>query len=84
MLWSHLLLAAMLAAIGVVVTAKAWRDILHIVARDEEASHIYLLPLVLGWRAWGRRGRLKHCVRRALWVWPLMGLGRWVRWALGV
>lgn len=43
---------------GVIATRGAWEDILHIALRDEESSHIWLVPLLAGWLAWIRRKEL--------------------------
>ncbi|MEX0652480.1 MAG: exosortase/archaeosortase family protein [Phycisphaeraceae bacterium] len=48
-----LLLAAVAAA------WPAWADMVHIARRDEEASHIWLVPVVAAWLAWVRRDRLR-------------------------
>ena len=49
--WSgwHVLGLLLLVEAGFVVTADAWSDIFRIAARDEEASHIFLVPLVASW-----------------------------------
>lgn len=57
----RLALAALLPALGVLATLDAWRDIVHIAYRDEEANHIFLIPLVVAWLVWVRRRRLAHC-----------------------
>ena len=51
---------AMLLA-GIAATRDAWADILLIAMRDEEASHIFLVPIVFGWLIWCRRERLRLC-----------------------
>jgi exosortase len=81
--WSHLAGAFALAAFGVMVTRDAWLDIIHIVQRDEESSHIYLVPLVVAWLAWVRRSRLKHCDHRGLWIGPLMAAAGWLCYSMG-
>jgi len=39
---------------------QAWFDIFHIAARDEEASHIFLVPLIAVWLVWIRRSRFRN------------------------
>jgi exosortase len=39
---------------------EAWADILAIGWRDQEQSHIILVPIVAAWMAWIRRARLRH------------------------
>jgi len=57
----HLFALIGLVAIGFYVTFDAWLDIFLIATRDQEASHIFLVPIVAGWLAWVRRGRFRHC-----------------------
>lgn len=57
----HILLAVLLAAVGVYATREAWIDIYHIASTDEEYSHIFLVPIVLAWLVWVRRMRVRHC-----------------------
>jgi exosortase len=64
--------AAVLGVLGVVVTFPAWADIFNIAYRDEEASHIFLVPLVMGWLVWVRRGRFRHCQPRGTFIGPLL------------
>ena len=48
----HLLIAMSLIGIAVLVTSDAWDDLLHIAARDEESSQIWLVPIAVVWLAW--------------------------------
>ena len=57
----HLAGGMIMLAAGIVVTSDAWADILHIALRDEEASHIFLVPMVFVWLIWTRRVRLRQC-----------------------
>ena len=50
--------AALFVIAGIVATRGAWQDILHIALRDEESSHVWLVPLLAGWLAWIRRKEL--------------------------
>ena len=45
-------------------------DIVRIMARDEEQSHIFLVPLVAGWLLWLRRSRLRYVRLRPSLVGP--------------
>lgn len=60
--WSAWHLPAAVAAAGVVsaILADVWRDILRL-AGDEEASHIWLVPLAVVWLVLVRRGRFRQC-----------------------
>ncbi len=51
-------MAVLFAGAGVLATRGAWDDILHIALRDEESSHVWLVPLLAGWLAWIRRKEL--------------------------
>ena len=62
----------LLPLLGAVATYDAWADMLHIALRDEESSHAFLVPLVVGWLVWVRRRRLEHCRCRGMLVGPLI------------
>lgn len=71
--------AALLGVLGFIVTFAAWADIYQIAIKDEEASHIFLVPLVMAWLIWVRRGRFRHCQPRGTLIGPvLVALG----WAI--
>jgi exosortase len=57
----HALAAATMAALGVAATFPAWADIFEIAYKDEEYSHIFLVPLVAVWMVWVRRMRFRYC-----------------------
>jgi len=50
-----------MAALGVAATFPAWADIFDIAYKDEEYSHIFLVPLVALWMVWVRRMRFRYC-----------------------
>lgn len=52
-------LAASLAAVG--ITWAAWGDIYAIAKRDEESSHIFLVPVVALWMIVVRQSRFMRC-----------------------
>ena len=67
-----------LAFIGVLLTRDAWIDILHIAWRDEESSHIFLVPIAIIWLVRVRRHRLRFCRPNGSYLGPLMvGIG-WI------
>ena len=51
----HLIAALGMAALGVLSTLDAWKDIYTIARNDEEYSHIFLVPIVAIWMIWVRR-----------------------------
>ncbi len=57
----HLPAAVCMTLVGFAVTMDAWIDIAHIASVDEEASHIFLVPIVVAWLVWVRRGRIRQC-----------------------
>ena len=61
--WSmhHAIVAVVMGAMGVLATWDAWQDIARIAMKDEESSHIFLVPIVMGWLMWIRRRRLRQC-----------------------
>lgn len=67
----------LLAALGVAVASDAWADILQIALRDEESSQVLLVPFVVAWLVWVRRGRLADCPREATWIGPLLVAAGW-------
>lgn len=65
--------ALVLGALAVVATWGAWVDIVSIAWRDEESSHVLLVPVVVAWVAWTRRARLRQCRPEGSWV-ALLGV----------
>lgn len=61
--WSlGLLLTALVATIGAVaITWRAWEDIFRTATEDEEASHIFLVPVVFLWMFVVRQSRFQRC-----------------------
>jgi exosortase len=83
--WTPARLGAGLAlvAASVAVTFDAWKDIYRIASRDEEASHIFLVPVVAVWLFWTRRRRLRHFRPRESLFGPLMVLAGWALYSSG-
>lgn len=83
--WTIWHLYAALAMVGacVLVAGNAWADLSTIGLKDEESSHILLVPLVVLWLLWIRRGRFRTCEPRGRWIGTVMlGLG-WLLWSIG-
>src|SRR5690349_20666420 len=70
--WLHFAAAVVLGLIGVLVTFEAWTDIYTIATKDEEYSHIFIVPIVAGYLIWVRRMRFRHCRPSGTIVGPLM------------
>src|SRR5579859_3577916 len=71
------------AAVAVLVAGNAWYDMVHVARREEESSHIWLVPLVFVWLVWVRRSRLRTVVPGGRLVGTLLvGLG-WFLWSFG-
>ena len=79
----HLTASLVLVGLGVVVTADIWADLGHIALRDEESSHVWLVPIVAGWLVWFRRERLRDCPQRHTWIGPTVIAAGWLLSTVG-
>jgi exosortase len=70
----HLIWGVALAVMGVLVTSDAWRDLLSMALYDQEASQALLVPVIVAWLFWVRRGRLRHCHPVGQWIGPVIAL----------
>jgi exosortase len=61
--WSswHVGAATAMGAMAVVATSDAWSDIFLIARKNEEYSHIFLVPLVAAAMIYVRRARFRYC-----------------------
>jgi exosortase len=80
---AHFIGLALLSALGALVAFDAWRDMFYIARRDEESSHAFLVPIVIGWLFWVRRGRARHCRPVGLWIGPIVCLLGWFLYSVG-
>jgi len=76
-------LAAGLAALAVFACLDAWLDIIRIVRKDDEASHILLVWPVFAWLVWVRRRLLVDWKPQPSAVGFLIVLAGWGVWAFG-
>ena len=77
----HVVVAAALAALGIFVTREAWADLFNIAWRDEEYSHIFLVPLIAGWLVYVRRMRFRRLRHQGTWLGPiLLAIGWGLNW----
>jgi exosortase len=83
--WSmaRLGMACLLVAAGAWAIRGAWSDILHLAWRDEESSHIWLVPFLAAWLVWVRRDELSKIAPRSSWLGPALVAGGSMmsRWA---
>jgi exosortase len=73
----HVLAAAILGALGVLVTWDAWVEIFQYAWHDEEASHIFFVLPFAFWMIWVRRMRFRHCRPSGTIIGPLILVGGW-------
>ena len=64
-------------ALAILATLPAWLDIVHIAYADEEASQVFLVPIVVAWLIWVRRGRFRYCLPRPTFLGPLCVAAGW-------
>jgi exosortase len=75
--------ALVMALVGVLATRTAWQDIYFIAYNDQEASHIFLVPIVAAWMFWVRRARLRYCAPRGQMIGPPIVAIGWLFSTLG-
>jgi exosortase len=73
----------LLVAAGAWAIRGAWSDIFHLAWRDEESSHIWLVPFLAAWLVWVRRDELSKISPRSSWLGPMVVAGGWMlsRWS---
>ena len=77
----HLVGMYAFVAIGIAVTWSAWVEIFNTAAKDEESSHIFLVPLIAAWLIWVRRERFRFCYPTGQFVGPIfIAIGAVVGW----
>ena len=81
--YTHAAAAAGMAALGVLATLDAWRDILNIAWKDAEYSHVFLVPVVALWMVFARRLRIRHCKPIGTPLGVLVALGGWAVYTFG-
>lgn len=81
--WKHLVGALIMMIVAVWVAFPAWTDMYQIAMKDEEASHVLLVPIAVAWLIWVRRGRLRHCRAEATLLGTLLVFAGWITWSIG-
>ncbi len=79
----HLVAAVAMATLGVLATLPAWIDIHTIAMKDEESSHIFLVPFVAIWMVWVRRARVRYCRPTGQLLGPIIAAFGWMMAAYG-
>ncbi|MEM9372305.1 MAG: exosortase/archaeosortase family protein [Planctomycetota bacterium] len=69
---SRLSVLAVLALLAIWAGWSQWADIFTIAWRDEEASHILLVPPIMLWLIWVRRIRFRRSPPRFSWAGPVL------------
>jgi exosortase len=77
--WSvaRVLGALALTALAIGVWLDPWLDVHWIAMRDREATHIFLVPFVVGWIAWARREAIARATPRSTFLGPGVILLGW-------
>jgi exosortase len=75
--------ALVLVLASVAITFDAWKDIYRIASRDEESSHVFLVPVVVAWLFWVRRRRLRHFSPTQSLVGPVIVACGWLVHSVG-
>jgi exosortase len=81
--WWHLAGAVAMVAAAVFAAWGAWSDLLNIAMKDEEASHIFLVPIAVSWIVWVRREALRSCRPVGQSKGPMILAVGWVLWSFG-
>jgi exosortase len=71
------------AVVTVIIASNGWADLVGLAWRDEESSHVLLVPFAAAWIAWVRRARLAQCHLRARWVGTVVVALGWFLWSFG-
>lgn len=79
----HVVGAVFMACVGIAATWGSWVDIFNFALRDEEASHIFLVPIVAGWMAWVRQTRIRYCAPRGQYIGPIIVVAGWAIYGVG-
>lgn len=79
----HIIGACIMALFAIWITRDAWTDILRLASRDEESSHIWLVPPIALWLAWVRRKEVQTPRRSSVLAGPLLVLLGWFLYSFG-
>lgn len=79
----HVCAAVAMVAACVAVAGNAWADLATIGFKDEESSHVMLVPMVVIWLVWVRRQRIRICQPTGRWIGTVALAIGWVMWSVG-
>lgn len=79
----HVAAALALIAASVAVTWMAWSDMWQIAMKDEESSHILLVPVAVAWLVWVRRARFRQCRPQRSVLGAILVGAAWMFWSIG-
>jgi exosortase len=74
----HIGTLAVLVCLAIWAGWTQWSDIFTMAWRDEEASHILLVPPILLWLIWIRRIRFRRCPPNFSWIGPILIAAGWL------
>ena len=74
---AHGAIAVVLLILSIIPMHEAWADMAGIAWEDEESSHVLLVAPIAAWLAWIRRGRIRQCRPRGMWIGPAIILLGW-------
>jgi len=78
--WSmaRVAITCLLVAAGAWAIRGAWADTFRLAWRDEESSHIWLVPFLAAWLVWLRRNELSKISPHSSWLGPVLVAGGWM------
>jgi exosortase len=79
----HVASTVAMTLVGLIATWPSWADIFTLAVNDEEASHIFLVPIVAAWMAWVRQARIRYCAPRGQFIGPIIVALGWGLYAYG-
>ncbi len=81
--WSnrHIAAAIAMTLVGLVATRGAWAEIYHKATTNPELSHILLVPFIVAWLVYIRRGRWRQCQPDGQFIGPvIVAIGWYLSW----
>lgn len=79
----RMLVGAVLVVAAAVAVSDAFADVYRIAERDEEQSHVFLVPFVFAWLVWARRRRLRTIAPTGTALGPVLVAIGWAMYSIG-